>query len=226
VRAGREFAAGQGQGDWPCDRMLAAEIDQLRAIQAKAGRSSDFDRCFSAPRWQAVLDWAQQSARERGAGLILYPELKHPAFFAQRGVDVVGAFVASMRQPRDGVEVRVQCFDAAALRRVHEETGLQCSLGLEQDDDWRGALQAHGGWLHALVASKKSLRNAGGEDSGLVSAVHAAGLRVEAWTFRDDQVGAGYAGIGEELAAAMELGVDGLFCDYPATALAVRARAA
>jgi hypothetical protein len=52
----------------------------------------------------------------------------------------------------------VQCFDAQALRRVHEATGLHCSLGLEDDADWRAALRAHGHWLHGLVASKKLLR--------------------------------------------------------------------
>jgi glycerophosphoryl diester phosphodiesterase len=223
VRARPEFAARQEQGDWPCDSMQACELDQLRAIQAKAGRATEFDRRFALPRWRAVLEWARQAARERGAGVLLYPELKHPAFFAQRGVDVVGAFIESVSTPRAGVQVWVQCFDAAALRRVHDATGLPCSLGLEHEENWRAALRLHSGWLSGLVASKQSLRGCGGDDSGLVAAAHATGLRVDAWTFRDDQVGKGHAGICEELAAAMALGVDGLFCDYPATALAVRA---
>jgi glycerophosphoryl diester phosphodiesterase len=129
-----------------------------------------------------------------------------------------------MAAARAGVEVWVQCFDALALRRVHQETGLPCSLGLSGGADWRAALRDHGSWLAGLVASKELLARFGSEDSGLVDAAHAAGLRVDAYTFRDDQVGKGHAGIGEELAAAMARGVDGLFCDFPATALSVRAQ--
>ena len=89
--------------------------------------------------------------------------------------------------------------------------------------DWRALLREHGGWLSGLVASKELLRGFGGEDSGFVKAAHALDLQVDAWTFRDDQLGKGHASISEELAAAMELGVDALFCDFPATALSVRA---
>jgi glycerophosphoryl diester phosphodiesterase len=224
VRLRAEFAARQEAQDWPCDRFHASEIDTLRAIQPAAGRSAEFDRRWPPPRWQAVLDWAQLAARERGAPVLLYPELKHPAFFHARGVDMVRAFIDSMAATRAGVEVRVQCFDAQALRRVHEATGLRCCLGVHAGADWRAELREHGGWLAGLVASKELLRDASGQDSGMVAAAHEAGLRVDAWTFRDDKVGVAYTGIGQELAAAMHLGVDGLFCDFPASALAERAR--
>jgi glycerophosphoryl diester phosphodiesterase len=216
-----EFAARAQDGDWPCDRFGAAEIDSLRAIQPMPGRDKRFDREWAPPRWRAVLDWAQAAARERGAPVRLYPELKHPAFFAGRGNDTVAAFIDSMSPPRDGVEVWVQCFEAEPLRRVHEATGLRCCLGIARDADWRAAIRTRGAWLAGFVADKRLLRDARGEDSGLVAAAHAAGLRVDAWTFRDDQPGTD--GIEAELAAAMRLGVDALFCDFPDTALRVRA---
>ena len=218
IRLRPEFAARQEQGDWPCDRFDAGEIDSLRAIQPNAKRSSEYDRRWPPPRWSAVLEWAQQAARARDAGVLLYPEIKHPALFESRGVDAVQAFIASMAAPRTGVEVWVQCFDAAALRRVHEATGLHCCLGVAAGADWRALVREHGGWLSGLVASKELLRGFGGGDSGLIDAAHAQNLRVDAWTFRDDQVGKGHASIAEELAAAMELGADALFCDFPATA--------
>jgi glycerophosphoryl diester phosphodiesterase len=118
------------------------------------------------------------------------------------------------------VEVWVQCFDAGALRRVHEATGLRCCLGVDGASDWRRLLREHCAWLGGLVAAKTLL----GE--GLVEAAHAAGLRVDAWTFRDDRVGAGHASIEAELAWAIGHGVDALFCDFPATALRARERLA
>jgi glycerophosphoryl diester phosphodiesterase len=101
---------------------------------------------------------------------------------------------------------------------VHEATGLRCCLGVGPDCDWRTLLRGRGDWLAGLVASKQLL------DEDFVVSAHAAGLRVDAWTFRDDRVGKGHAGIDAELAWAMRLGVDGLFCDFPQTAVRVRSR--
>lgn len=217
VAARAEFATRREDGDWPCDRLLAEEIDRLRAIQPFEARSAAFDGRWAPPRWSALLDWAREQARQRNGRVRLYPELKHPALFGERGVDLVQAFVDSSADLPPEVEVWVQCFDAAALRRVHEATGLRCCLGVDRGSDWRGLLREHGRWLGGLVAAKPLL------EEGLVEAAHAAGLRVDAWTFRDDRIGAGHASIEAELAWAIGSGADGLFCDFPATAVRVRA---
>ena len=214
-----EFGARREDGDWPCDRLLAEEIDRLGAIQPFAGRDPGFDGRWSPPRWSAVLDWAREQARARDRRVLLYPEIKHPAEFAGRGVDPVGCFADAVLELPPEVEVWVQCFDAQALRRVHEATGLRCCLGVDASTDWQAAIARDRGWLGGLVAAKTLL--AGGE---LVEAAHAAGLRVDAYTFRDDRVGEGYDSIESELAWALASGADALFCDFPATALAVRAR--
>jgi len=215
------FADRQERGDWPCDRLQAREIDELGAIQPFPGRPAQFDSRWPPPRWSAVLEWAREEALKRGRTIVLYPEIKHPALFATRGIDVVAAFAASLAKPVPGVEVWVQCFDAQALRRVHQATGLRCSLGVDRNSNWRAQLREHRGWLAGLVASKQLLRGFGGEDSGLVEAAHAAGLRVDAWTFRDDQLGRGHGSVDEELAAAVDAGVDGLFCDFPVSGRAL-----
>lgn len=215
-----EFAERCEDGDWPCDRLRADEIDQLRAVQPMVGRSSEHDGRYPAPSWPAVLKWAAQAARMRGAPVLLYPELKHPAEFAARGVDPVQCFIDSVATPVAGVNLWVQCFEAAALERVNEATGLRCCLGLRADADWRAVLQGRGEWLSGVVADKQML------NENFVVSAHAAGLRVDAWTFRDDKVGAGHKSIEAELEWAMRLGVDGLFCDFPLTALHVRARIA
>jgi glycerophosphoryl diester phosphodiesterase len=211
-----EFAADCVDGDWPCDRLRADQIDRLHAMQPRAKRSTEFDGRFLVPRWSAVLEWAARAARMRGVQVTLYPELQHPQEFAARGVDPVEAFIESVRVPVPGVEVWVQCFDARALERVHEATGLRCCLGLGPEADWKSLLRGRGDYLAGVVAAKQLLS----ED--FVATAHGDGLRVDAWTFRDDQVGPGHPGIDAELTWAMRLGVDGLFCDFPQTA--VRAR--
>ena len=216
-----DFAPRVEQGDWPCDRLQAREIDALGATQPFPGRPANFDGQWPPPRWQGVLAWARDEAARRARTLLLYPELKHPALFQSRGLDAVAAFAASGAELPPGVEVWVQCFDVEALRRVHESTGLRCCLGLDRHSDWRAQRRANGDWLGGVVADKRLLRGLDGIESGLVDAAHAAGLRVDAWTVRDDQLGHGHADIREELMAAIETGVDGLFCDFPGTARAV-----
>lgn len=218
------FASRRRDDDWHSTDFDAAELDTLRAVQPFPGRSRAHDGLHPLVRFDVLLQWASQAARERGRPVTLYPELKHPAALAAQGHDPVPLFIDAVRVPPPGVAVRVQCFEVDALRRVHAATGLPCVLLLEADADWRGAISAHRGWLAGIAPDKRLLADADGRDSGLVAAAHAAGLRVDAWTFRDDAVGEGFANIGDELCAAIARGVDGLFCDFPATALAVRAR--
>jgi glycerophosphoryl diester phosphodiesterase len=216
------FADRQRDGAWYSDEMLASELDTLRALQPVAGRSNGYDGQFALPRWSEIIAWAGRMAQSRGATVTLYPELKHPSALARRDADPVPAFVESVAALPSGVAVWVQCFEVEPLRRVFEATGLPCALLLDAHADWRAAIHAHGAWIKRIAVHKRLLRTASGVDTGLVIAAHAAGLCVDGWTFRDDKVPDGVAGIREEITAAMQLGVDGLFCDFPATAVAAR----
>lgn len=59
-------------------------------------------------------------------------------------------------------------------------------------------------------------------DTGIVERAHGLGLRVHAWTFRDDAGGHGFADPVAEIAHYFALGVDGVFTDFPATGVAAR----
>jgi glycerophosphoryl diester phosphodiesterase len=221
--ASREmFRARQDGGDWPCDALAASEFESLRAVQPFPGRSSEFDGRFALPRWSAVIDWAAGAARDRGTPVTLYPELKHPADFIARGVDPVNSFVESVANLPAGVRVWVQCFEAEPLRRVHEATELPCCLAIDAGQDWSACIREHGGWLARIGVNKQLLLAAGGAD--LVKQAHAAGLRVDAWTLRDDLVDRAFESAQDELLAVLATGADGLFCDFPASGLGARDR--
>lgn len=217
-----EFSHMKREGDWWSTDLTLDAIRCLRARQPFEGRSDRHDGHHAVPSWGEVIDWAAQAALERGQTLRLYPELKHPARFAALGLDPVALFAESVRALPAGVEVRVQCFEADALWRVYEATGLPCTLLLEQGADWRASIAEHGAWLWGLGVDKRLLWSAPARGSGVVEVAHAAGLRVHPWTYRDDRVGEGYADVREELRAAFRLGVDGAFCDFPATGVEVR----
>lgn len=212
-----EFAPYQRDGEWWSVALRAEQLDRLRARQPLPGRDRAFDDLHPLPRWQAIIDWAAQAAVDRGRPVTLYPEIKHPSELAAHGVDPVPHFIASVAALPDGVRVWVQCFEVEPLYRVYLATGLPCALLLDADADWRTAIAAHGSWLSRLGVNKRLL------DSGLVAEAHARGLRVDAWTFRDDALGDGFARIADEMQAAMRHGADGLFCDFPATGVAARA---
>jgi len=221
--ASREiFRMRKSDRDWPCDEFAASEFELLRAVQPFPGRSGEFDGRFALPRWSAVIDWAAGAARDRGAAVILYPELKHPAHFIARGVDPVQRFIESVASLPAGVRVWVQCFEAEPLRRVHEATGLPCCLAIDAGQDWSACLREHGDWLARVGVNKQLLLAAGGAD--LMREAHAAGLCVDAWTLRDDLVDRAYATAQDEILAVLATGADGVFCDFPATGLAVRDR--
>lgn len=214
------FASRGQQGDWRCFDFDALEIDELRAVQPFAQRPQQHNGEHPPPRFNGLLDWAGAQASTRGREVLLYPEIKEPALLQTHGVDPLPVFIEAMRNLPAGVRVLLQCFDVHALRRLHEATGLPCALLVDSRGNPRQALAEHGGWLRGLALSKKLLR--GGEGADLLRAVHERGLWVDAWTFRDDQPGDGFSAIQDELRWAMLLGVDALFCDYPATAVAVR----
>ncbi len=216
----------QFEGDWRCHDLSASELDGLRAVQPFVARSHAHDGEFALPRWRQVLAWAEREAQRRGAPVVLYPELKHPAYFLAQGIDVARIFAESVQGLAASVQIRVQCIESQALKQVRDATGLPCSLVVDQGSEWQRLLGDHGGWISGLVADKRLLARERLDGVDLVGEAHAAGVRVDAWTFRDDQVGTGWPDAASEMGAAMETGVDGLFCDFPATGLLIRERLA
>lgn len=59
--------------------------------------------------------------------------------------------------------------------------------------------------------------------TGVIENAHARGLLVHTWTFRNDASGYGFANPQEEMKYYFNLGVDGLFTDFPDTGVAARA---
>lgn len=216
IAARPDFAERKRDGDWHSADLSAAQINRLRALQPYPGRSREFDGRFAIPRFAQLIGWAAEAAQAGNTEIFLYPEIKHPSELAARGIDPVGCFIEAVRKVPAGVRIWVQCFEPEPLRRVFDATGLPCALLLDAEDDWHAALAQHGDWLARLGVNKQLL------EQGIVAAAHARGLAVDAWTFRDDALAPGCSSATDELQAAMKLGVDGLFCDFPATGIAAR----
>ena len=223
----REIA---GQRDWWISDFLAAELDTLRAVQPFPERGTMFDGRFVIPRFSTLLDLRAAVSANYRRPIALFPELKNPQYFRALGLDPVASLHDELAQRSllgDNSPVWVQCFDHSALREVKKRCGNPCHPLLESLPEAERARDALLGefaiWAQGIAPPKYLLWDHAGNDSGLVSQAHACGLHVHAWTFRDDRSPTPFKSVRDELFAAFELGVDGLFCDFPDTALAARA---
>ncbi len=261
VAAHSEFAArrmektvdGVAATGWWVEDFTLAELKTLRCKerlpQLRPGNTA-FDGQEAIPTFAEALTLA----REAGVGI--YPELKHPTFLRERGVDPVPAFVDSVRAGggQDAADIMfVQCFEVGALVALAQMSSLRFSCvqliaadGGPWDQRPRAAsdLISDAGLREIAhyargIGVEKSLvipRDAEGRllpATDLVARAHAAGLAVHAWTFRAEnyflpaelrrgESPTAHGDIDAELRAFYATGIDGVFSDFPASAVAAR----
>ncbi len=227
--------AGADAGEtphWYAEDHDGQSLRTLRATQPYPGRSTEFDGLFAIPSFDEVLVLADQ-VWQQGRALAVYPELKDPTILQQRGIDITGLLIDTLRrhglttaQNATGAAHRcwVQCFELPPLQRVHEACGLPV-FALHDGLTVAAIQQLHTSapWLAGVALSKAALI---GHRSvaNLVSAAHQLGWQVHVWTLRDDAVLPEFNDVDAEYAALFALGVDALFCDFPERALRARLR--
>lgn len=175
--------------------------------------------------------------RSTGRAVGLYPEVKRPAWHRAEGIDVSAALLHVL----DGYGYRVrddpvwfQCFDFAELKCVRNELGSDLKLvQLLGENAWGESTSDYeflktaaglreiaaiadgiGPWLQQLYTVTEV--DGSPVSTGLVEAAHAAGLVVHPYTFRVDDLAAGFGSFAAMLRWSVdELGIDGLFTDFP-----------
>ncbi len=239
---------------WFAEDFTLAELKTLRARQPRDDRASAWDGLHQVPTLEEVIDLAKREGAARGREVCLYPETKHPTYLAEQGLDVEAALAralaaAGLSGPQ--APVFVQSFEPTSLKRLAGMTGVRLVQLLDEADarpydlakagdprrygdlmtpeglrEVAGYAAGIGPWKRSIVGEDGAGR-AGAEGSSLVRDAHAAGLLVHPYTFRDEprHLAPGYAGDPEaEYLEFFRLGVDGLFSDFPDTALRARAR--
>jgi glycerophosphoryl diester phosphodiesterase len=174
---------------------------------------------------------------ERDVGI--YPEIKSPAWHREEGVDISALVLDTLG--RFGYTTHsdpcyLQCFEMEEVLRIRHELGAELKLvqliGEDEDNttptDFVALLASSS--VAALVATIDGLgpdieqlyRIVEGDvvDTGLVRLAHDLGLVVHPYTFRDDALPEGFDSIDELYAFAIrDLSVDGLFTDFPDSAV-------
>jgi glycerophosphoryl diester phosphodiesterase len=229
---------GQTLTDWFVEDFTLAELKTLRAKerlpQLRAGNTA-FDGTFEVPTLAEII----ALAKRRHVGI--YPETKHPTYFAQIGhptdVPLVDALRTAGWNSADA-PVFIQSFEVENLRRIHALTGIRLiQLVAGQGAPADGAAPSYAAMLtpaglrqvaayaYGLGPDKAQLW-AGDTPASLVADAHAAGLRVHPWTYRAENAflpdhfrrgddPAAHGDVAGEIRAALALGIDGFFTDYP-----------
>jgi glycerophosphoryl diester phosphodiesterase len=194
---------------WYVNDFTLAEIKKLDA-------GVYFDKKFAGTR---ILTFQEAIDLVRGkAGL--YPELKDPEFYRQRGVNPEKLFAEIVK--KNGLEADpttplvLQSFDEPTLKaaKVDLPAVPRVFLVAPQDMaliDSADKVKAIAAWATGIAPNKVILEKM----PGMVEWAHAATLTVTPWTFRASQPGK-YPTVREEMAYFLyTLGVDELFTDNP-----------
>jgi glycerophosphoryl diester phosphodiesterase len=222
-------------------------------------RGTAFDGQFQVVTLEEIIDFTAAESAARGRVIGLIPEIKHASYFRQRGLamerkllDVLAAHAYTRSAP-----VVIQSFEVANLRQLHAWLGrdhpnVQLLQLTGAPEEKPGDVLAAGGTLtYADMLAPAGLRAVAryaqilgpnlrsvipldaqqdlGTPSSLVRDAHAAGLKVEPYTFRpenyflprdkrqgDAPVARHDAGSIAEMRAFLDAGIDGFFTDDPA----------
>lgn len=224
---------GQAITGWFTEDFTLAEIKTLRARERLAFRSHAYDGQFAIPTFDEVIELAQRLGRELNRPIGVYPETKHPTYFRNIGLPLEEKLIASLAKHgwnRKDAPVFIQSFEPDSLRLLRTKTSVRL-IQLTSDAamvDTAG-LKTIASYADGIGPEKRLIVPIGADGSigaptDLVQRAHAAGLLVHIWTIRVDKefLPAGYRGRGEaEYEQFRDLGVDGLFTDFPDVAAKV-----
>jgi glycerophosphoryl diester phosphodiesterase len=113
------------------------EIKQLRAIQPRAGRSTQFDGQYQIPTLQEIIEMVQGENSRRARIIGIYPETKHPSFHASLGLqqeDVLLEILSRYGWNERNSPVFIQSFETANLKYLRRRTKLKLVQLIDAND--------------------------------------------------------------------------------------------
>ena len=199
---------GQTVTDWFTEDFTLAELKTLRAkerLPMLRSANTAFDGQFEIPTFEEIIQLAQAKSKETGRVIGIYPETKHPLYFAAIGLPHDEPLLKTLAQfglTKADSPVFIQSFEVSNLQELRRKTKVRLIQLMANDGGpvdmpeiryaemispralTAVAQYADGiGVEKAMVIPRTALGNLG-DPTALVADAHAAGLAVHIWTFR------------------------------------------
>ncbi|WP_033290049.1 glycerophosphodiester phosphodiesterase [Amycolatopsis jejuensis] len=243
---------------WFTEDFTLAELKTLRAeerIPENRPNNKLYDGRYRIATYQEVLDLTRQLGRELHRTLGTYPEVKHSTYFVSIGNPTEPKLVSILNRNglnRPNAPVIIQSFEVSNLQELHKQVRvpllqLTSASGAPADFVAKGDKRTYADLVTlaglrdvakyaAYLGPEKSQiipRDAAGNlgrPTSLVADAHRASLKVQPYTFRNENPflptnlrssasPSAFGNVFAEEAAFLKAGVDGFFADQPDTAL-------
>jgi len=256
-RKATKLVDGVAVEGWFTEDFTVAELKTLRTrerIPELRPANTRFDGQFEVPTFEEIMALAQsinqqrvEAARRLGQPkpkrLGVYPETKHPSYFASLGLAMEAQLLDAFERwdyAGPDAPVFIQSFEVGNLKELRQYTHLPLVQLIEvkgqpYDFTLRGdartyaelvtptGLEAIAEYADVIGVNKlliipRNADNALGEPTALIENAHEQGLRVHGWTFRAEEhfLPHGVQNMASELKAHLRAGMDGFFTDHPA----------
>jgi glycerophosphoryl diester phosphodiesterase len=250
ARKATKLIDGHSVTGWFTEDFTLAELKTLRArerLPQLRPANTAYDGKFDIPTFAEIIALVQSAPRKVG----IYPETKHPSYFAAIGLPLEPPLLVALAAAgytRRSDPIFIQSFEVANLKALRTLTDLSLiqlvDAGTSADGASYDAMMTPAGlrsvatYADGIGPNKDRIfpRDGSGKllpQTALIADAHAAHLKVHPWTFRsenyflpaDFRTGADPATHGDaaaEFRLFYAAGVDGVFSDYPAEAVAAR----
>ena len=217
----------EGHEDWYVFDFTLAELKTLRAIQPRPGRGTTFDGLETVPTFDEIITFMKE-AKANGEDAGLYVEMKRPELFIEMGLDPTAALLSRFEEIiKAGIPFYFQCFNADYIAGFKGRTDAALIWLIEGEK--KGGqyklevpLAMYADKVDGIGINKALLVGKGMQPTGIVKEAHKLGLKVHIWTVRNDEVPKGMRSVDEELKFLFSQGIDGVFADFPDTAIQAR----
>ncbi len=260
VAAHPEFAArkttklidGESHTGWFTEDFTLAELKTLRAKerlpQLRPGNAR-YDGQFEVPTLDEIIALAKRRTAETGRIIGIYPETKHPSYFASIGLPMEEKLAAQLKAAgwdSAAAPVFIQSFEVNNLKKLKTLTGIRLiqlmdatggpadkAVASYADMATPAGLRAVAGYAWGIGPNKAMIWRGTGPVSPLVVEAHRVGLFVHPWTFRAENAflpaifrrGTAPEAQGQlsaEINVYLDAGVDGFFTDFPGLGVSAR----
>lgn len=199
---------GHSVKGWFTEDFTLAELKTLRAkerLPKLRPENTAYDGQFTIPTFDEIIALALAKSSETGRRIGLYPETKHPSFFASIGLPHEGPLLAALNAAGftdKNDPAFIQSFEVGNLIALSSKTELRLIqlvdadggpadrpeityANMLSDDGLRDIARYAAGIGPAKdLIIQRTLLGALDGSTGLVARCHTAGLEVHPWTFR------------------------------------------